>query len=211
MGMVKGKNPTLIVFDLEATCWDRGENAGNWNDADPNYMKIDSPTWKQVHEMETIEIGAVKLDIKNYEIIDQFQTFIRPILNPELTDFCKKLTTITQKNVSNAPDFKEAFMSFRRWAGRPFYYVGWGQYDYRQLRRDCDRCGVGLFSEDRYLNGKDEYFRFTGKRAGGLGKAVRRHNLTFEGTHHRAISDAIMTAKVLQCARKELEEKMGPR
>jgi len=206
--MTKKSDPTIIILDLEATCWDRGSE-GNFRDVDQSTLEIGGPHWKQLNEMEIIEIGAVK--VKNdyeFEIIDQFQTFVRPVLNPILTDFCKNLTTISQKDVDNAPYFKEAFLNFRKWSGKPICYMGWGKYDYKQIQKDCLRSGLSCFSEDKYINGKDEYFRFTGKRAGGLGKAVRRHNLKFEGTHHRAISDAIMTAKVIQCARKMFIEKI---
>lgn len=200
----------MIVFDLEATCWDwqNRESTGDWHGKS---FEIDSPGWKQQNEMETIEIGAVKVKNKNYEIIDQFQTFVRPVLNPELTDFCKNLTTIEQKDVDNAPYFKEAYISFRDWAKHPNFFMAWGRYDYKQLKRDASMAGINIFPEYKYLNAKEEYFKLTGRRGRGLGKAAKHYKLEFEGVHHRGISDAIMVANVMKCAQKELNDAIRKR
>lgn len=175
-----------IVFDLEATCWD--QQTGTADDI-----------FKQRNEMETIEIGAVKTDF-NFNVIDEFQTFIRPILNPILSEFCTQLTTITNKDTDNAPYFKEAYSQWIKWADRPARYIAWGNYDYNQLTKDCSRAGIQLFSNEKYRNGKfmmQDMRGFVGK---GLGQEVKRYNLTFEGTPHRGIDDAKMISKVLNAA-----------
>ena len=78
------KNINYIVLDLEATCDDKTQI-----------------------QNEIIEIGAVKLD-ENLKKIAEFQIFIKPNLNPQLTDFCKELTKIEQTDVDGAVGFKEA-------------------------------------------------------------------------------------------------------
>jgi inhibitor of KinA sporulation pathway (predicted exonuclease) len=52
--------------------------------------------------METLEIGLVVIDLESLEIVDEFQRFVRPQINPILTDFCKKLTSIQQADVDGA-------------------------------------------------------------------------------------------------------------
>lgn len=47
--------------------------------------------------METIEIGLVVIDLESLEIVDEFQRFVRPQINPTLTAFCKKLTSIHKR------------------------------------------------------------------------------------------------------------------
>jgi inhibitor of KinA sporulation pathway (predicted exonuclease) len=66
----------ILVVDLEATCCDT----------------------KSIprHQMETIEIGAVMVVRETLEIVDEFQTFIKPVRHPILTKFCLELTSITQ-------------------------------------------------------------------------------------------------------------------
>jgi len=53
--------------------------------------------------MEIIEIGAVMVEAQGLTVIDEFQTFIKPVRYPILTEFCKSLTSITQEQVDQAP------------------------------------------------------------------------------------------------------------
>jgi 3'-5' exoribonuclease 1 len=66
----------ILVVDLEATCCD--------------LQSIPR------HQMETIEIGAVMVNTASLEIVDEFQTFIKPLRHPILTEFCLQLTSITR-------------------------------------------------------------------------------------------------------------------
>jgi inhibitor of KinA sporulation pathway (predicted exonuclease) len=76
--------------------------------------------------MEIIEIGAVLVD-ENLKLIDEFSTFVKPTINPTLTHFCTKLTTITQKDVDDAPYIEEALDSLRAFARQNGFYtfVSW--------------------------------------------------------------------------------------
>jgi inhibitor of KinA sporulation pathway (predicted exonuclease) len=57
--------------------------------------------------METIEMGLVVIDLESLEIVDEFQRFVRPQINPTLTDFCSKLTSIQQADVDGARTYRE--------------------------------------------------------------------------------------------------------
>ena len=46
---------------------------------------------------EIIEFPVVVIDVKNKKIAGEFQTYVKPVLDPELTPFCTKLTGIEQK------------------------------------------------------------------------------------------------------------------
>lgn len=45
---------------------------------------------------EIIEFPAVLVDAKKRKIVDHFQAFVKPSINPKLSEFCIKLTGITQ-------------------------------------------------------------------------------------------------------------------
>jgi inhibitor of KinA sporulation pathway (predicted exonuclease) len=49
------------------------------------------------------------------EVVSEFHTFVRPVVNPSLTDFCQELTGITQADVDAAPTFPEALLCLTRW------------------------------------------------------------------------------------------------
>lgn len=101
----------FLVLDLEATCCDKG-------------------TIKR-HEMEIIEIGAVMVEAQALKIINEFQTFIKPVRYPILTDFCKALTSINQAQVNGAPGYVEAIALLKRWLSNyPNAVFGsWGDYE----------------------------------------------------------------------------------
>jgi len=64
--------------------------------------------------MEIIEIGAVMVDAQSLKVVDEYERFIKPILNPTLTPFCKQLTTIRQDDVDTALGYKEALKNFEK-------------------------------------------------------------------------------------------------
>ena len=170
----------IVVIDLEATCWK--------NDRQPERMEI-------------IEIGAVKLDGKSLKIIDEFSSFVRPIDNPILSDFCRELTSIRQCDVDKAEDFNTVFARFLEWIGEASYQiVSWGEYDLKQLTRDCKRHGISFPNKfrNKHINIKQLFAKQRGIRPCGLGQAIRMVGLIFEGTHHRAIYDARNIMRIAQ-------------
>jgi len=74
----------LFVLDFEATC--------------------DSP--RRIANQEIIEFPIVVLDLKEKAIVAEFQEYVRPIENPELTAFCTELTGIEQATVDAADPFE---------------------------------------------------------------------------------------------------------
>ena len=72
----------LYCVDLEATCDEIDESES------PRSLAVFPD------QMEMIEIGLVVIDPETLEVVDEFQRFVRPQINPILTDFCIKLTSI---------------------------------------------------------------------------------------------------------------------
>lgn len=164
-----------VVFDLEATC-EEG--------------KRDFPN-------ETIEIGA-QLYNEKLELVSEFNEFIRPILNPELTDFCKKLTSITQEQVDGADTFPDVYSRFQKWAGRSYILCSWGHYDKHQLQRDCQLHKLSDVWCSRHISLKHQFMKNhgQGKRKAGMFHALKYFGLELDGTHHRGIDDARNIGKI---------------
>lgn len=176
----------LCVVDFEATCWGDG-NAGKRD------------------EMEIIEFGAVLADASTLEKLSEFQTFVRPVRNPLLTDFCRGLTSIRQEDVDRAPMFPEASQMFMTWLGdgrarEEATFASWGHYDFAQLERDCAYHKVQwpFFLKD-HVNLKNVVAERMGWRPKGVAKALSAIGFRFEGTAHRGIDDA---RNILRIARK---------
>ena len=169
---------SIIVCDLEATCWIDGES-------------------QSIEEMETIEIVLCNLD---GHILDEFSTFVQPTKNPTLSAFCTQLTTITQKDIEDAPLFEDAMAMLGSWvANRDCIWGSWGNFDCKLLLSQQLRIGSEFqFTKLVHVNLKKAWRRTTKRRQQtDLQSALRFHALEFEGTPHRAISDARNTAGLL--------------
>lgn len=173
-----------IVLDLEATC--------------------DNPPMER-DLSEIIEIGACFVN-KNGVILSEFQTFVKPVVRPVLTDFCKGLVHIEQEQVDAAPGFAMAVDMFEAWIdecvkayGTLTMWGSWGGYDKRQFCRNAallDMEEPKFISKD-HVNLKREYAKVVGlKNEAGVGKALFFEGITFEGIRHRGIDDARNTVKL---------------
>lgn len=166
----------FIVFDLEATCWE-------------NRLKRQS---------EIIEIGAMKLN-EYAEVVDTFSSFIKPVVHPFLSPFCIQLTSITQVQVNRAAKFYTVITEFQDWISMEEEYLlcSWGDYDRKQLIKDCEFHEIDSFWVDEHINLKAQYQKIRGlNKPIGLKKAVTVEGFEFDGVHHRGIDDAYNLAKI---------------
>jgi 3'-5' exoribonuclease 1 len=168
-----------VVIDLEASCWEAA--------------------WVR-HRMETIEIGAVRLD-DGLDAVDEFDEFVRPVGIPRLSSFCKKLTSITQEQVDAADTFPVVLARFLHWAGsQPYRIVTWGAFDLGQIQMDCQRHGIAFpqrLAAD-YVNLKTAFGKWKDVKRPGMTDALEILGLPHTGTHHRGIDDARNIARIAQ-------------
>ncbi|SCU66363.1 phosphotransferase, putative [Trypanosoma equiperdum] len=78
---------TYMVLDFEATC--------------ERHQRLEVP--------EVIEFPIVLVDARNGNTISEFQQYVRPVVNPQLSQFCTELTGITQSVVDRASTFPDVF------------------------------------------------------------------------------------------------------
>jgi inhibitor of KinA sporulation pathway (predicted exonuclease) len=151
--------------------------------------------------MEIIEIGAVMQNSRTYEIESEFQTFIRPVRHPELTDFCTRLTGITQSDVANAPLYLDALESLKEWmyAFDDALFCSWGDYDKNQFIQDCEFHRAAYPFRSGHLNLKVEFSRSLNlKKKLGIAEAVRYLGMQFQGSQHRGLDDAKNIANIVR-------------
>jgi len=168
----------FIVFDLEATCWQ-----------DDLFQK----------ESEIIEIGAYKVD--NYgEVLSAFQSFVKPIIHPILSSYCKHLTTIEQVQINKAPKFEVVIQKFQNWVdlyGEPYQLCAWGKFDQLLLQQDCHLHRLEADWLEDYIDVKKQYHNIRRlNKVEGMMKTLVKEGFEFEGTPHRAIDDAQNLLKI---------------
>jgi 3'-5' exoribonuclease 1 len=172
----------ILVVDLEATCCDL----------------------KSIprHQMETIEIGAVMVDRETLSIVDEFQTFVKPVRHPLLTDFCLQLTSISQAQVDTAPTFPEAIDLWQPWLKQfdRTIFGSWGDYDRKQFQQDSKQHHIDLPYpvSSNHVNLKERFSiaQELNKRY-GMAQALNLAGVELVGTHHRGIDDARNISQLL--------------
>jgi inhibitor of KinA sporulation pathway (predicted exonuclease) len=176
-------NEYYMIVDLEATCSDNGTVPR--------------------HEMEIIEIGAVMLSSRTFEIESEFQILVRPVRHPNLPRFCVELTGITQRQVAGGSPFPEALEMMMEWK-HPFadsIFCSWGDYDRNQFLRDCEYHRITYPFGAEHLNLKEKFADVFGGRKGlGISEAMRHLGLKFTGSQHRGLDDARNIAHLIQRA-----------
>lgn len=185
------RNKSLLIIDLEATCFED-------HDKPENFIS------------EIIEFGCVLHDTNENKNIDEYCTFSKPVLFPVLSEFCTKLTTITQEDVKDAPLIEAALKQVFDWvethqSSQPVF-ASWGDYDKNKITNTCRANRVHCPLGDDHINLKKEFFVFYQdkfpkskkySRPFGLAKALDFLKIPLEGTHHRGIDDAKNMSKIV--------------
>lgn len=181
-------NAYIACVDLEATC-------------------DDSPSFNR-REMEIIEFGCTLLN-PEYKVVGTFNSFVRPTINPILTQFCKELTTITQDQVDTADTWDQVAVQIARFledqipGGAPEIWVSWGDFDRNLINRECERFNICSPMVDQHYNLKKlEASQRNSKKQQGMNTTIESMGLVFPGTLHRACDDAAALAMIM--------EKLGP-
>lgn len=177
----------LYCVDLEATCDDIGES--------PRPLAV------VPDRMETIEIGLVVIDLESLEVVDEFQRFVRPRINPILSDFCRKLTSIQQADVDSASSYSEVGQELEAFIARypDAAWASWGDYDARQLERDAGLAACpSLLSGLQHFNVRKWHKGLYDDQPKSLKLTVESLGLVWRGTYHRGIDDARNVASIIK-------------
>ena len=171
---------------------------GRWNGT--QYIVYDLEMTNRLSEI--IEIGAIRMVEVDGElkILDTFQSFVQPKMD-KLNTRITNLTGITKKDLISAPVYTEAIENFRSWIGVEEYYLcSWGPEDKWALITDST---FHKADTDWIINHNDLQFHFSmlhdsekGFRY-GLSRALQAMELVYEGSKHRALDDAMNTARIL--------------
>ena len=159
---------------------------------DTNFVVFDIETFGfNSHEHEIIEIGAVKL--KGNRIVDTFSSFVNP--NKIIPKRISELTNITQDMVDNAPTIEGVLPKFLEFTKDAVIVAHNSNFDMGFIRRDAKKyMGIDYKPStiDTLQMAKDLFPDLKGYNLDRLNKAFK---LSLEN-HHRAIDDAMATAKL---------------
>ncbi len=154
---------------------------------------------------EIIEIGAVKLD-ENFNSIDEFSYVIRSQIGRKLRGSVKKLTNLTNDDISAGIPFTKAFSMFRAWIGDSddTVVITWGDSDIRVLLENYSYLnGIKRIPFLKHYCDLQRYYQKTKsghpERQTGLIDAACECGADPEiYAHHRALGDSLLTADIFE-------------
>lgn len=178
MGRIKTNK--LLVYDCEATCWNDREKTRN--------------------EGELIEIGIVPIDLSTFEVREDlsYSALIKPA-NTRISQYCTELTGISQDQIDErAKTFDVVVDEILNKYQQRVANGSWGNFDPKIVKKAAKAYDTRFPFEDTHYNLKNMYSLLSGRsRELSLIKAIEAEGLSFKGTQHTAIDDAINTAIII--------------
>lgn len=175
-----------VVFDLEFNQgFDRELNKTVSNEKCP---------------FEIIQIGAIKLD-DHFNIIDTFNSYVKPEIYKSIHPFVGKMTNITPNDVKNAPSFSQVYKEFKKFiSSKKTVLCVWGTSDLKELYRNINFYGLPSKSLPKdYINIQmyaSDFFDNPSGRSIGLQNAISILGIDEGKSFHNALNDAYYTAQV---------------
>lgn len=168
---------TLLVVDLEATCWRKAPPAGEIS--------------------EIIEIGVAPLNLKTLTVGDKTSILVRPT-ESSVSAYCTELTTLTQEQVDGGVSFREACKRLRMNHGSGGrVWASFGDYDRSMFAEQCERRSVPSPFGPSHVDIRTMLALSRGRSPVGMKAACELVGHQVVGTHHRGHDDAWNTAHML--------------
>lgn len=173
----------VIVIDVEATCWDPRPT-----------------TRSKEFENEIIEIGICVLDMKTTRGLNTpsaESVIVRPA-HSKVSEFCTRLTTLTQEQVDKGITLKAACdLLIDRYDSKNHVWVSYGDYDRNQFQKECRDKRIDYPFGPRHINVKCLFALKNRLREEiGMDRALEKLGMDLQGTHHRAHDDAANIARI---------------
>jgi DNA polymerase III alpha subunit (gram-positive type) len=152
---------------------------------------------------EIIEIGAVKIDA-NFDIVDRFETLVRPRDLSRVDRQITRLTGLTQDELETAETFDDVWEKFAEFTSFNFSRLcSWNtSFDIAVLREEYRSRGLGFPHNQASVDALSVVWTIAslwGLKLGGMGlnKACERFGV-IRGDIHRALSDAESVVQIFK-------------
>lgn len=167
----------ILVVDIECTCWEEPRN----DDI-----------------CEIIEIGICPIDTKSGNVLEPRSIIVKPKLS-EVSEFCTKLTTLTQEDVDSGISFKNACkILVDEYQSGKYMWASYGYFDKNHFGMQCEREGIEYPFSKAHINVKLLFaLKYSLTKDIGMYKALKFLGMPLVGTHHRGIDDARNVANIL--------------
>jgi inhibitor of KinA sporulation pathway (predicted exonuclease) len=151
--------------------------------------------------MESIRLGAVKYDVET-KVISYFDRFIKPMQTDPLSQFCKNLTKIDDRDLAFANPFPIVLQDFIGWVGclKTSRFFSWSSNDISRLELDSLSHDIPqstiLDLKSRYVDFQAIFSKRVAKINPSVENALALYGLRFEGEKHNPMYDAFNTLRI---------------
>jgi inhibitor of KinA sporulation pathway (predicted exonuclease) len=170
----------FVLFDLEWTTWE-GAMARKWSGPGEH--------------REVVQCGAVLVD-ENLGEVASFLMYVRPQINPELSQYFIDLTHITQAEVDEkGNDFATFLATFHEWcADFPIYSFSDHTIEFPTdaavLAENCTLNGIDFPFDHKRFSNVNNIFHEHGIDVEQSGRAPEAFGLNLPARPHDALNDA---------------------
>lgn len=135
---------TIILLDTEYTAWE-GSMERKWSGENEH--------------REIVQIAAIKVDSRSLEETDYISLFVKPTINPELSEYFTTLTGIRQEQIEeHGVSFSDAFRQYVAWAGNVDTY-SFGR-DEKVLIENCELNSIPFTCENAFFEARDVFIKY---------------------------------------------------
>ena len=122
-----------------------------------------------------------------------------------ISEFCIKLTGITDADVKNQPLLPEVLKEFtKKFTPYSYTWASYGDYDREMFRKQCKIHRLDYPFSKTHINVKNLFaLRNELHREMGMDRALEHLKLELEGRHHNAMDDVRNICKILKVSIKK--------
>ena len=185
------------LLDTEMTCDGKQEDGKFIDDGRMKHM-----------QREIIEVGFVVCDDK-YNIKSKYSSFVKPVHNTIITDYCEKLTGITQHDVDCGKKCNNAFRDIRemceRYSVDYIFTFGNGDKDrimssIKWIRKQKEKVNNLYVISEKIIDVRSAILKGIDcknyRTSPSLSKLAEKLEVKIKGEQHNALNDAFLLYKI---------------
>lgn len=180
-------------LDVEMTCDGKMEDG----------KFIDDGRMKR-SQREIISVGFVVCDDK-YNIKGKYSSFVKPVHNSLITEYCEKLTGITQNDVDRGKKCNNAFRDIRQMCDNHSvnHIFTFGQADkfgiimaVKWNKKEGEKVNNLHIILKKIIDVSPKILKSIGTKNPGLSKIAEELEVKIKGKGHEALNDALLLCKI---------------
>lgn len=135
---------TIILLDTEYTAWE-GSRERRWSGENEH--------------REIVQIAAIKVNTQTLEEIENISLFVKPVINPKLSQYFIDLTGISQKQIDESGlEYTEALWQYSAWSQNLDTYSFGG--DEKVFKENCELRQISFPFTNKFFDIRNNFQKY---------------------------------------------------